>query len=64
MIEALLERGYYFMSFGVVSYAVFWLNASPWYFALVVLMDLIYFGITSNLNKNAEGGRREPENRA
>ena len=40
MLKLALERAYYICSLLVFAYAVFVLDRSPWYFALMVFLDL------------------------
>lgn len=51
VLDILLERAYYFVSFSAFTYVIFWKGASPWFFALMVLLDLLHHAYTINLKK-------------
>jgi hypothetical protein len=39
---------YYTFSLGVFAYVIFGMNASPWWFALMIVLDLLYYAYTRN----------------
>jgi len=51
MTLKIVERLYFFASLGVFAHAVFVCGFTPWYFALMIVLDLLYFAYTVNLNR-------------